>query len=61
MEQATQVKKPMTTAKPVTKPVTAQPQKQNLNQPKKSKWWLWLILAVVVLGAAVGVYFLIWG
>jgi len=58
MEQAVQQeKKPMQTEKPEI----AQPPREKtgqLNQPKKkSKWWLWLILVLVVLGAAVGVYF----
>ena len=28
---------------------------------KKSKWWLWLIIALVLIGAGVGIYFLLTG
>ena len=58
MEQAVQQeKKPMQTEKPeITQPHTEKT--EQLTQPKKkSKWWLWLILVLIVLGAAVGVYF----
>lgn len=58
MEQAVQQeKKPMQTEKPeIAQPHTEKT--EQLTQPKKkSKWWLWLILVLIVLGAAVGVYF----
>ena len=55
MEQAIQQeKKPMQTVKPnIAKPHTDQLGQQK----KKSRWWLWLILVLVVLGAAVGIYY----
>lgn len=55
MEQAVQQgKKPMNTAKPNVTHPAAKP----LEQPKKkSRWWLWIILAVIVLGAAIGIYY----
>ena len=58
MEQAAQQEKEPAQAE---KPEIAQPhteKTEQLTQPeKKSKWWLWLILVLVVLGAAVGIYF----
>ncbi len=58
MEQAIQQEKEPAQAE---KPQIAQPhaeKTEQLDQPKKkSKWWLWLILVLVVLGAAVGIYF----
>ena len=58
MEQAIQQeKKPTQTEKPEIAQSHTEKTEQ-LNQPKKkSKWWLWLILVLVVLGAAVGIYF----
>jgi len=55
MEQTVQQeKKPMHTANTNVTHPSAKP----LGQPKKkSRWWLWLILVLVVLGAAVGIYY----
>ena len=44
-------------------PVQPQPQPaQTAAQPqpvkKKSKWWIWLIIALVVIGAAIASYFI---
>ncbi|MBU0957728.1 MAG: hypothetical protein KKF56_02860 [Nanoarchaeota archaeon] len=34
--------------------------KQNVGE-KKSKWLLWLIIALIVIGVGVGIYFLVSG
>lgn len=57
------------TAQPAVQPTAQQPvpaavpaAQQPVAQPpvkKKSKWWIWLIVAVVVIGVAVGLYFLL--
>lgn len=31
---------------------------QQMQPPKKSKWWLWVLIAVVVIGAGIAAYFL---
>ena len=36
---------------------TQQPQTEQVSE-KKSKWWLWLVIALVVIGAGIGSYFL---
>ena len=63
--QPTQPVKPVV-SKPVAKPVMAQPVKKPVQgvQPVEeskwySKWWVWVIVAIVVIGAGVGVYFLL--
>jgi len=43
---------PQTTQQPAQQPV-----QQPLVEKKKSKWWIWLILAVVFLVIAVGIFF----
>ena len=54
MEQAMQQEKKSMQ----TNPNIAQPQTDHLGQPKKkSMWWLWIILVLIVLGAAVGIYY----
>ncbi len=45
-------------------PVQPQPRPaQTTTQPqpikKKSKWWIWLIVGIVVLGIAAGLYFFV--
>lgn len=58
MEQAVQQeKKPMQTEKPESDQPHTEKTEQLTQPKKKSKWWLWLILVLIVLGAAVGVYF----
>ena len=47
---------------PVKQPATAQPAGQMQPEGETSiwkKWWLWLIIAVVIIGAGVGSYFLL--
>jgi serine/threonine-protein kinase len=39
-----------------------QPSKQSVKKPtekKKSKWWLWLIIALIVIGGGLALYFLV--
>ena len=59
--QIQQVKKPALNVP--TQPVASQVQPTSEPaQPvleKKSKWWLWLIIALVVIGTGIGVYFMI--
>ena len=38
-------------------PVQGQSQVEQMPE-EKSKWWLWLIIAVVIIGAGIGSYFL---
>ena len=48
--------------KSVKQPATAQPAAQMQLEGETSifkKWWFWLIIAVVIIGAGVGVYFLL--
>lgn len=56
MEQPMQQKQPVTTQQPVQQPVE---QKGEVAKPakKKSKWYIWLILTLVIIGAGIGVYF----
>ena len=47
---------------PVQQPAVAQPVIQMQPEGETSiwkKWWFWLIIAVVIIGASVGVYFLL--
>ena len=47
---------------PVQQPVAVQPTVQVQPEGETSiwkKWWLWFIIAVVIIGASVGVYFLL--
>ena len=44
--------------------VTSQPGQQPVQQPgqppvekKKSRWWIWVIVAVVIIGIAAGIFF----
>ena len=58
-----------TTQQPIRKPSLEMPKKpanvqtqpaEKQVQPvleKKSKWWLWLIIALTIIGVGVGVYF----
>lgn len=52
IQQGTQ---PVTQAAPGTAPV-GQPTQPPVEK-KKSKWWIWVIVAVVVIGIALGLYF----
>lgn len=55
MEQQIQQKQPVTT-QPAQQPVE---QKGEVTEPveKKSKWYIWLIITLVIIGAGIGVYF----
>lgn len=57
--QPSQVQTQTTQTKPGA-PVATTPGVQPSIQPvkKKSKWWIWLIIALVVIGAAVAAYFI---
>ena len=47
---------------PVQQPIAVQPVVQLQPEGEASiwkKWWLWFIIAVVIIGASVGVYFLL--
>ena len=52
MEQQIQQKQPVTTQQPVE-------QEGEVAKPveKKSKWYIWLIITLVIIGAGIGVYF----
>lgn len=56
MEQPMQQKQPVTTQQPTQQPVE---QKEEVTKPakKKSKWYIWLIITLVIIGAGIGVYF----
>ena len=49
-----QAQQPVQAAVPVAQQPAAQP-----SVKKKSRWWIWLIVAVVVIGVAVGLFFLL--
>ncbi|HUW44092.1 MAG TPA: hypothetical protein VMV95_03990 [Bacillota bacterium] len=60
MGQQTQVQAQTTQAKPGTPaeiPTGTQPDAKPVK--KKSKWWIWLIIAVVVIGIAAAIYFIL--
>jgi hypothetical protein len=43
---------------PAAVPAGQQPV-QPVVEKKKSKWWIWVIVAVVIIGIAIGAYFFI--
>ena len=52
--QAPQTGQPV---QPQTQPAQTAAQPQPIK--KKSKWWIWLIVGIVVLGIAAGLYFFV--
>jgi hypothetical protein len=52
MEQTQQKTQPIRTA--TQKPMGAQTQPV---EGKKSRWWFWLIIALIVIGAGIGFYY----
>jgi hypothetical protein len=51
--------KPEQAAQPATQPAAGDQAMSTEEQPKKMKWWMWLIIALAVIAGGVGAYLLI--
>jgi hypothetical protein len=48
------------TAQPIVQQPTAQPVAQQVSTPKKkSRWWIWLIVILIIAAIGIGVFFLV--